>query len=276
MASAAQDLNDKLKLEAKFRPVLDAYNTVLVRKFTREFGLRDNVLNFSQEDDALAAILLAQYERTGDVFDDRIRGNLPDDVAITDTESAAIAAALATFYPSLAEEHARGINRTTQGDASDAVAFAREEQIAAASEGNIVTKLEAAAIAGAALHRKLRGRLITTVMTETQAVAEAAKATEAEVLSGMPPSVAGGSPQQKDIDKEWETVGDDKVREEHVAADGQRRKVNEPFDVGGEQLRWPGDAGLGASLGNIINCRCGAGYDEQGIIDNRRAQERAS
>jgi phage portal protein BeeE len=32
--------------------------------------------------------------------------------------------------------------------------------------------------------------------------------------------------------------------------------VGDPFEVGGEQLRFPGDDSLGASLENIINCQC--------------------
>ena len=54
--------------------------------------------------------------------------------------------------------------------------------------------------------------------------------------------------------KEWLTARDEKVREAHWAADGQIVRINEPFEVGGEALMWPGD--LNGSPGNIINCRC--------------------
>lgn len=274
MATPAQDLNDKLRLEAELRPELQAYNRSIVREFTRKVGLSDNIPDFFERNDDLAEILTRHYELTGRVFSDRLRRGLPDDVAITDGEAAEIAAALATFYPREALTHAREINRTTQGDASDALAFARDEQVAAAADDRAISNLEMAAIAGAVLHRRLNGRLISTVMTETQGAAEAAKATEAEVLTGVPPTVSGGSPQQPQVNKEWVTVGDSRVREDHINADGQQRLMNTPFDVGGEQLRWPGDSSLGATAGNIINCRCGAGYDEQGIIETRRAQER--
>lgn len=271
MASAAQDLNDKLRLEAALRPKIEKYNRDVARKFMRDFGTQGNVPDFSDFDDALAAILLAHYLKTGKKFDRRIRDDLPMDVSITEGEAAAIAAALAAFYPPTAQQHARQINITTQGDAADAIEQANTVQPAAP-----LSKLEAATIAGAILSRKLRGRLVSVVSSETQVAAEAAKATEAEILSGVPPSVVGGSPQASPVMKEWETVGDNKVRDDHVNADGQRVTVDEPFIVGGEQLRWPGDGGLGASPGNIINCRCSAGYDEQGIIENRRAQEQAS
>lgn len=53
----------------------------------------------------------------------------------------------------------------------------------------------------------------------------------------------------------WLAALDDRVRPAHEAAHGQRRKLGESFDVGGESLRHPGDPK--GSPGNIINCRCG-------------------
>jgi len=57
-------------------------------------------------------------------------------------------------------------------------------------------------------------------------------------------------------EKTWQTMGDGKVRDKHKMANGQTVKLTEPFFVGGELLKYPGDMSLGASLGNIINCRC--------------------
>ena len=56
--------------------------------------------------------------------------------------------------------------------------------------------------------------------------------------------------------KEWIATLDDRVREAHFAADGQIRGEDEAFNVGGEQLDYPGDPS--ASVGNIANCRCTA------------------
>ena len=53
--------------------------------------------------------------------------------------------------------------------------------------------------------------------------------------------------------KQWLTAGDERVRPDHMAADGQVRRVREEFDVGGEKLPAPGQGG---SAGNVINCRC--------------------
>lgn len=59
----------------------------------------------------------------------------------------------------------------------------------------------------------------------------------------------------------WVTVGDAKVRPEHAAADGQQVGLNEPFDVGGEPLMYPGSPE--GSAGNVINCRCGLDWSLQ-------------
>lgn len=56
--------------------------------------------------------------------------------------------------------------------------------------------------------------------------------------------------------KEWVATSDDRTRDAHAAADGQRVPLDEPFIVGGEKLMYPGDFSLGASPSNTINCRC--------------------
>lgn len=56
--------------------------------------------------------------------------------------------------------------------------------------------------------------------------------------------------------KEWVATPDDRTRPEHIEADGQRVPLDEPFNVGGELMMFPGDISLGASGWNTINCRC--------------------
>jgi SPP1 gp7 family putative phage head morphogenesis protein len=57
------------------------------------------------------------------------------------------------------------------------------------------------------------------------------------------------------FEKVWvATVGDGRTRPSHVAADGQRVPVDQPFIVGGFPAMFPGDPSLPPELG--INCRC--------------------
>jgi HK97 family phage portal protein len=52
----------------------------------------------------------------------------------------------------------------------------------------------------------------------------------------------------------WSSVGDERTRESHLAADGQEVALGEEFDVGGESLKYPGDPS--ASPDETIGCRC--------------------
>lgn len=53
---------------------------------------------------------------------------------------------------------------------------------------------------------------------------------------------------------EWLATNDDRTRDDHAEADGQVVGINEPFDIGGESLMYPGDPA--GSADETINCRC--------------------
>jgi hypothetical protein len=52
--------------------------------------------------------------------------------------------------------------------------------------------------------------------------------------------------------KEWIAAADERTRDDHVEADGQIVDMDEPFEVGGELLMYPGDGN--GSPEQIINC----------------------
>lgn len=58
------------------------------------------------------------------------------------------------------------------------------------------------------------------------------------------------------IGKQWLSSHDDRVRPDHAVANGQKRKVDEPFNIGGYKLMFPGDSSLGAPAREVIHCRC--------------------
>ena len=115
------------------------------------------------------------------------------------------------------------------------------------------------------LNRAFKGRQAMIATTETQFMAERAKNIEASVISrngDVDPSsindgIVVGSPNVK---KEWAAILDEKTRFSHASADGQVQGLNEPYIVNGEYLMYPGDTSMGASLENIINCRCSSLY----------------
>lgn len=66
------------------------------------------------------------------------------------------------------------------------------------------------------------------------------------------------------VRKVWISAADERVRPDHVAANGQTVGYDEPFIVGGEQLWYPGDRENG-SPGNTIQCRCVVNYIDEGV-----------
>lgn len=65
-------------------------------------------------------------------------------------------------------------------------------------------------------------------------------------------------------EREWLAALDDRTRDDHEDAHGQRVALDEPFEVGGEELDYPGDPS--GSAENIINCRC----SQIGIVSEKR------
>jgi hypothetical protein len=62
------------------------------------------------------------------------------------------------------------------------------------------------------------------------------------------------------LNKVWLATRDNRTRDDHAAADMQKVGINEMFNVGGENLEFPGDPF--GSPGNVISCRCTLFYEE--------------
>jgi hypothetical protein len=62
--------------------------------------------------------------------------------------------------------------------------------------------------------------------------------------------------------KEWLATKDTQTRPSHRRADGQKQPLNQPFDVGGFPLQFPGDP-MGPPE-EVINCRCALVIEEEG------------
>jgi hypothetical protein len=87
---------------------------------------------------------------------------------------------------------------------------------------------------------------------ETMAASEVVQATnfaQAETVKAKAPLLL----------KIWQAIIDDRTRQTHLDANGQIRKLNDPYDVGGTTLQWPADAG--GPLREVINCRCWEDYE---------------
>ena len=266
--STAEDLRKKLILEKRLTPQLREYHAMLLRKFAAFYSLVGVQLPTQQLDAQLADILLTHYAAAQALFTGAIAREMPPEAAITPSEKAAIAAALVAYFLSKSRKQAESINRTTDRELRISVTLARDTQ---ESDKPLLTRGEVALLAAGIAHRVIFGRVSSIATTETQMSVESTRATEVEVLLGYNPTVEGGDPKiaPSEAMKQWDTVGDSNVRDAHIAADGQQVPINEPFIVDGESLMFPGDTSLGASAGNIINCRCSPSYNTAQIAQQR-------
>ena len=62
------------------------------------------------------------------------------------------------------------------------------------------------------------------------------------------------------MNKVWLSTRDDRTRDTHREVDGQEVGIDEPFNVSGWGMMWPGDSSMAAPAGEIVNCRCTVTY----------------
>jgi len=121
---------------------------------------------------------------------------------------------------------------------------------AAIREGRALDRADMRALTNLHRNRMLRDRGET--IAETELLASLSHAQD----EGLRQLVDRGEVQSDDIEGEWDSSEDSATRDSHRAANGQRRKLGQPFDVGGYQMLAPGDTSLGAPAKEVIKCRC--------------------
>lgn len=73
------------------------------------------------------------------------------------------------------------------------------------------------------------------------------------VASSNYASIQAAQSSELTLTKVWLATGDHRTRPAHAEADGQEVPIDQPFNVGGEDLDYPGADG---SAANTVNCRC--------------------
>lgn len=275
---AAIDFNAKLRLERKLLGQLARFHDQQARGYMRALA-RGKIYDFDADEPRLREILERHMNLTGEVFVDRINAmvigelkGLTPSAAMTFSEIAdqmvetkarkRVPVVTSGYYSAQSSSTARAVTETSKKQANQALVAARARRPDAADIG--VEETEIASTTGAVFRRMLRGRETGIARLNTQGAAESAKLTQIQLLRGEEPSFSGGGPTTGT--KEWANLGDSKVRIppgrrfNHLTAE-QEVPINQPFIVNGEQLRFPGDQSLGASLGNVCSCRCSATYD---------------
>lgn len=125
-----------------------------------------------------------------------------------------------------------------------------DSRVLSASEGGEpLTAEQIETMAKSYTNRALRFRAEAIARTEAQTALHESQ------QQAMEQAVETGLFNQTDIKFIWRTSHDSRVRDSHIAMDGQVKKMGEPFISGlGNLLEYPGDPN--APVEDVINCRC--------------------
>jgi hypothetical protein len=159
--------------------------------------------------------------------------------------------AIALFLASFLDNQLFYINKTTEAQIREMYYTSQQELLEAGTP--ITNEATAQKVSEKFIKSgKARSNVIATEVVNT--VAEKSKAIEMEVLIKNNPSLF------EYVEKIWITVLDGRERDTHHAANSQRVNYNDPFHIGDSLMMFPRDSSMGASLKEIINCRCGCIY----------------
>lgn len=255
----------KLKLEEVFKKELNTLFNSITKQFKTHYSINGFILprEFYQED--IISALRKHYKRVAREFSKEMREEFsPKHFKLMETKqgeedvSLRVDVALALYIIQHTRIQSELMTNTTQTNMLDSV---QKANMQLEIDDVQATATSIATASAPILNKTLKSRINTIALTETQNMAEATKAIETTVTLSdqlVTPEQAVSLVLGPSIEanKEWAAILDEKTRNDHVGADGQTVSFNDPFIVGGERLRWPGDTSLGASAGNTINCRC--------------------
>lgn len=122
---------------------------------------------------------------------------------------------------------------------AEALAIDREDELAAKRDSKTVKELAAMTYSNTA--KEAATIAITAALLMTASYADQLRSFSQKVVEQI---------------KSWITMGDNKVRGSHRAANGQTVRDSVPFSVGFSLLMYPADGSLGAAIKELVRCRC--------------------
>ena len=180
-------------------------------------------------------ILLAGWDTAAQTFGNRLLdqiGKRHGSMERKEFISGVFRAAFLAFATNWVATKVTQINRTTEEQIRDLITQGEQE-------GAGVEEIARAIRQNMPQMSRLRSHVIAR--TETHMAASWANQTAAEE-SGI------------ELVKEWCSSADDRTRETHIEADGQRVPLSMSFNVGGYSLMYPGDPTAPAA--ETVMCRC--------------------
>ena len=230
------------ELEKEFRQTM--------KQTAKHFEETGNVKVDDEHAKRIGNILKSEAATTIEVFTDHIREALKDTIGphVVKTERDSLVERLFQEWM-----RTRGME-TAEDDIASSTRRQIARMVAQGREAGEGTS-EIARRINSRINHMSRLRSETIARTESHAAANYAQ-TEAIKDAGVKAR------------KEWISARDDRTRDgldsefDHVAANGQAVELDEPFQINGESLMFPGDPA--GSAGNVINCRCATGF----IVDD--------
>lgn len=242
-------LNRKLRLERSLYNDMAAIFKDIAAKAGGAF------FNVAQYEDDIEEAIKRHYLLVFKEFGDDYREE--HGLKLTEIQAAMFAANTAEVFDARAKRQARIITATNRKQLAHIKKLA-EEQMPKLLEinPNLSFYHYVSDLYGATLLRRVE----TISIYETQWSAEFSRANEVAFLT-RGKGVQTKARKRDSNFKRWDAVGDDRMRDWHAEADSTVIPIDEPFEVNGEELMYPGDESLGATASNIINCRCTVSYE---------------
>ena len=249
---AAINYIEKLKQERSLRRKVDVLLRNIDKEFKRQYSKSGITINAYDFQDQLEEMLRTHGIKVSNIFSDQLRkkyGNPANNKNV----QIKLEANIKGFAAQRAHLISHTILDTTRKHIDKAI---QDAHITAALNNITINNRNIGHLASQNLREKVIGRSNTIATTETQIAAGMGKQLENETMVNSASDIGGEPIKELESFKMWIAVLDDHTREAHADADSQVVPTDQPFIVGGEELMIPGDTSLGASLENIIQCRC--------------------
>lgn len=261
----AQELARKLRLENRLTRESQRLINEIIRTSVNLYSSTGQLLNASEFLDEWNVLLRQHYRRSTSGFSSTLRRQINansenfSELALSRINSTQLADAINNrireFVANRPPISARQIVNTTQNDLDRSLTKAITDVLQEQPTAAVLSNAQVSRALGKNMRVTTGGRSTTIGQNETSIATEGAKNIESMSIDTLASDVVN-------VRKMWITVGDDRVRPQqggnfnHVAADRQLVDEEDSFIVSNQRLMFPTDTSLGASLGNVINCRC--------------------
>lgn len=262
--TAEEHIDKKIELEDKLILDLVLFFTQLAEDYAVIYSTQGKIMTLTESyEDELKSLLKKNYRNVSAEFGNQIRKALEDNIDLDMYEPIPerhndlrdkIGMSIGAYLLTRSNFIAPRIANTVQ---NEMVKQTNEYIVNQAARGVAVKQAEVANAVKDKIKEWGENHAKVVSTTEVQTVAEQSKFIENEEVNELCQSVDT----QVGSRKVWITAGDEKVRTSHLVLDGKSIDADEMFVTGlGSIMRYAGDMENGASLSDVINCRCTTVY----------------